>query len=81
MNGALGSTSGYHRWRPDATVNELLRAAQSLEAMAADCTGRRKAELGDAAGELRELAWRHGGPEPLRRSRRFERGQQAAASA
>jgi hypothetical protein len=50
--------------------------------MAAGCAGRRLAELRARTDELRELAWRQGGPEPARNAtRRFERSQRLATSA
>jgi hypothetical protein len=68
-------------WRPDATVAELLSAADGLELMAAGCGGQRLAELRAGVDELRELAWRQGGPEPARHAtRRFERSQQRLAT-
>jgi hypothetical protein len=74
--------SGRSCWRPDASVAELLSAADGLERMAADCAGRRLAELRAGVDELRELAWRQGGPEPRRHAtRRFERSRRVATSA
>jgi hypothetical protein len=74
--------SGRSCWRPDASVAELLSAADGLELMAAGCAGRRLAELRARTDELRELAWRQGGPEPARNAaRRFERSQRLATSA
>jgi hypothetical protein len=81
-NGTTGAMSGRSCWRPDATVAELLSAADALERLAADYAGRRHAELRTGVDELRELAWRQGGPEPVRHgTRRFERPQRVATSA
>jgi hypothetical protein len=74
--------SGRSCWRPDASVAELLSAAEALERLSAGCAGRRRAELRAGVDELRELAWRQGGPEPMSHAtRRFERSQRLATSA
>ena len=80
-SGGLDCPAGASRWRPGATVDELLRAAEAMEAMAASFVGVRRAEMHAAADELRELAWRHGGPEPAVCRRRFARSPQPLATA
>jgi len=76
----LDGPAAASRWRPGATVDELLRAAEAMEAMAASFAGARRAEMHAAADELRDLAWRRGGPEPATRGRRFVRGPQPLAA-
>ena len=44
-------------WRPGMTRGQLMRAAVGLEAIADSCAGRRRDELLEMAGGLRERAW------------------------
>jgi hypothetical protein len=55
MNGSVMTDAAM--WRPGVTRGQLMRAAVGLEAIADTCTGRRRGELLEMAGGLRERAW------------------------
>ena len=55
MNGSVMTDAAM--WRPGMTRGQLMRAAAGLEAIAGTCTGRRRDELLEMAGGLRERAW------------------------
>jgi hypothetical protein len=57
MNGARGASNGGCGWRAEATPAQLARAADGLEQIADTCAGRRREELLEMAGDLRERAF------------------------
>jgi hypothetical protein len=63
MNGSVHTDATM--WRAEVTRGQLMRAAVGLEAIAGTCAGRRREELLELAGGLRQRAWT-GRPEPER---------------